>query len=135
MDSVQNGDNSEHKDQQKLPNLDSKEKTDFKIAKDPQQCRAKDLSFVSLKSPERNEKEVGAKTILEESVAEIFPNLREDINLQEKKRNKHKQDKYKEIHILISEYILIYDSNEYPNQVLKTTQKNRLKNSKAAKEQ
>jgi len=35
---------------------------------------------VSLKSPEGNEKEVGAKTILEESVAEIFPNLREAIN-------------------------------------------------------
>ena len=38
------------------------------------------------------------------------------------------------MHILISEYILIYDSNEYPNQVLKTTQKNRLQNSKSAKE-
>ena len=58
MDSVQNGDNREHKDQQKLPNLDSKEKPDFKIAQDPQQCRAKDLPFVSLKSPEGNEKEV-----------------------------------------------------------------------------
>ena len=34
-----------------------------------------------------------------------------------------KQDKYKEMHILILEYILIHDSNEYPNQVLKTTKK------------
>ena len=68
-------------------------------------------------------------------MAEIFPNLTKDINIQEKKRKKHKQDKYKEMHILISEYILIYDSNEYPIQVLKTIQKNRLKNLKAAKEQ
>lgn len=35
--------------------------------------------------PEENKKEIGAKTILEETVAEIFPDLTKDINLQNKR--------------------------------------------------
>ena len=82
---------------------------------------------MSLKSPEGNKKEVGAKTnIWRISVWNIPQFGKGHKSTGKKKRNKHKQDKYKEMHILISEYILIYDSNEYPNQVLKTTQKNRL---------